>query len=71
MNNETTAEIKELLQNAIDYGPQSEYHLGYSAKEIHRKSLAHIILLSQIVDTLLAERDGRVYKLGWGKGKDE
>lgn len=73
MNREsTTQELLEILQNAIDYGPHSEYHLGYSAKEIHRKCIAHIKLLDQAIQTLLAERDGRAYDItGWGKGKDE
>lgn len=64
-------DMLDLLQNAVDYGVQSEYHTGYSAKEIHRKCIAHIKLLDQTIQTLLTERDSRPYSLGWGKGKDE
>lgn len=68
----TTLEVIELLRNAIDYDSNSEYHLGYTAKEIHRKCLTQMLLLEQEVRTLREMVKKQEYKYqGWGKGKDE
>lgn len=63
--------LLDLLENAIDCDPENHMHSGYTAREIHRKCIAHIKLLDQTIQTLLAERDSRAYSLGWGKDKDE
>lgn len=63
--------LLDLLENAIDCDPASHMHSGYTAKEIHRKCIAHIKLLDQTIQALLTERDSRAYSLGWGKDKDE
>jgi hypothetical protein len=70
-----SSELIALLQNAIDTTPRSDYHSGFTAKEIHRKCLVHIQLLDQ-ENTTLREmlencKDTKTYYLGWGKGKDE
>jgi len=64
-------ELITLLQNAIDTTPHSDYHSGFTAKEIHRKCLVHIQLLDQTIQALMVEKDIHVYGSGWGKGKDE
>lgn len=63
-----TNELLKILENAIDYDTTSEFHLGYTAKEIHRKCLIHIKELDERIKKL-----GNTYSpyLGWGKGKDE
>ena len=63
--------LLDILENAIDCDPSSHMHSGYTAKEIHRKCIAHIKLLDQTIQTLLAQQDSRAYSLGWGKDKDE
>ena len=68
MNSRT---LLDLLENAIDCDSSSTYHSGYTAKELHRKCIAHIKLLDQTIQSLMTERDSRAYSLGWGKGKDE
>lgn len=69
--NVNSRELLDILENAIDCDPSSSYHSGYTAKEIHRKCIAHIKLLDQTIQALLTEKDIRAYSLGWGKGKDE
>lgn len=64
-------EICELLRNAIDHNSNSEYHLGFTAREIHRKALQHIVLLDQHYRTLKEMQSKYNYMSGWGKGKDE
>jgi len=68
-------EILQLLENAIDYSSTTDYHFGFTAKEIHRKCIAHIRLLDQENQTLreMLEncKDTQTFHLGWGKGKDE
>lgn len=70
-----SSEILSLLQNALDYAPNSEYHTGYTAKEIYRKCLVQIRLLDQENQTLremLKEvKHPKFLYQGWGKGKDE
>jgi hypothetical protein len=70
-----SSELLRLLENAIDTSPSSEYHSGFTAKEIHRKCFVHIQLLDQ-ENTTLREmlencKDTKTFYLGWGKGKDE
>jgi hypothetical protein len=69
----TTTEIVKLLENAIDYNTTSEYHTGYSAKEIHRKCLFLILRLEMENKTLKEQLSFPTPRpqLGWGKGKDE
>jgi hypothetical protein len=68
-------EILRLLENAIDTSSHSEYHSGFTAREIHRKCMVHIRLLDQENYTLreMLEncKDSKTFYLGWGKGKDE
>jgi len=68
-------EIFKLLENALDTTAISDYHSGYTAREIHRKCLSHIRLLDQENRTLreMLEncKDSKTFYLGWGKGKDE
>ena len=64
-------ELLDLLENAVDCEPTSYAHSGYTAKEIHRKCIAHIKLLDQTIQALMVEKDIHVYGSGWGKGKDE
>jgi len=63
--------LLDLLENAVDCELSSDYHSGYTAKELHRKCIAHIKLLDQTIQALMVERDIHVYGSGWGKGKDE
>ena len=69
--NVNSRNLLDILENAVDCDPSSAYHSGYTAKEIHRKCIAHIKLLDQTIQALLTERDSRAYSLGWGKDKDE
>lgn len=64
-------ELLSLLENAIDTSVHSDYHSGYTAKEIHRKCITHIKLLDKAIQTLTDARNSQPYSLGWGKGKDE
>lgn len=64
-------ELLDLLENAIDCDSTSHMHSGYTAKEIHRKCIAHIKLLDQTIQALMVEKDIHVYGSGWGKDKDE
>lgn len=64
-------ELLSLLENAIDISVHSDYHSGYTAREIHRKCIAHIKLLDKAIQTLTDARNSQPYSLGWGKGKDE
>lgn len=64
-------ELLDLLENAIDCDPANYMHSGYTAKEIHRKCIAHIKLLDQTIQALMVEKDIHVYGSGWRKGKDE
>jgi len=68
-------ELIRLLENAIDTSSSSEYHSGFTAKELHRKCMVYIRLLDQENTTLremLANcKDTKTFYLGWGKGKDE
>ena len=64
-------EILSLLENAIDTSVHSDYHSGYTSKEIHRKCIAHIKLLDKAIQALIEYRNSHPYSLGWGKGKDE
>jgi hypothetical protein len=63
--------LLDLLENAIDCDSSSLYHSGYTAKELHRKCIAHIRSLDQEIQRLKEERNTPGYSLGWGKGKDE
>ena len=69
----TYEQITKLLENAIDFNSTSEYHTGFTAREIHRKSLNFIRQLKKDNDTLKDRLDKPEYRshLGWGKGKDE
>ena len=64
-------ELLDLLENAIDCESSSVMHSGYTAKEIHRKCIAHIKSLNQVIEKLKEERKDQPYSLGWGRGKDE
>lgn len=70
-----SSEIIKLLETSIDASTSSDYHTGYTAKEIHRKCLVHIRLLDQENETLremLKEvKHPKFLYQGWGKGKDE
>ena len=68
MNSRT---LLDLLENAVDCDLSSPYHSGYTAKELHRKCIAHIKLLDQTIQALMVEKDIHAYGSGWGKGKDE
>jgi hypothetical protein len=68
MNSRT---LLDLLENAIDCDPSSSYHSGYTAKELHRKCIAHIKSLDQDIQRLKDNRNIPGYSYGWGKGKDE
>lgn len=68
MNSRT---LLDLLENAIDCDSTTAMHYGYTAKEIHRKCIAHIKSLDQTIQKLKEERKDQPYSLGWGKGKDE
>jgi hypothetical protein len=69
--NVNSRNLLDILENAIDCDPSSAYHYGYTAKEIHRKCIAHIKLLDQTIQALMVEKDIHVYGSGWGKDKDE
>ena len=68
----TTQEIINLLENALDCDSTSPHHSGFTAREIHRKCLAHIKTLDQALRLSQTPLKSADYKyIGWGKGKDE
>jgi hypothetical protein len=64
-------EIKTILENALDTFPNSEFHMGYTAKEIHKKALDFIVSQHREINKLKALKNPKYLYQGWGKGKDE
>ena len=61
--------IKMLLENALDTHPHNEFHMGYTAKEIHKKVLDFIVSQHETIQ-LLKQRQTEIMYEG-RVGKDE
>lgn len=65
-------ETIKLLQNALDCDAMSEFHSGYTAREIHRKSIACLKQCQKQIEDLEASVSLLPPKyVGWSTGKDE
>lgn len=75
MSTPSSSETIKLLQNALDCASLSDYHSGYTAREIHRKCLVQIVSMDEEIQRLKGMlencQESKTFYLGWGKGKDE